>query len=183
MPLRSNGSQWLRGQRISTWLWAVASTMDSPMAFGGNSDHDINADPSCSRIPDPDMALCGSSGRSDQYDPWGQQSLQASTWLQVEAQTLPPTSALALLAAWTVGLNTDLSCSRALDPDVAFGGSKDQDLIMFSGGSSGLPYQHGPQWQPGQRLQNSPRLQPRPLSSAQPSVEPCATERRLYPWP
>lgn len=63
-----------------------------PMAFGGNSDHDINADPSCSRIPDPDMALCGSSGldismtshcgspgRSDQYEPWGQHSLQAST--------------------------------------------------------------------------------------------------------
>ena len=160
------------------------------MAFGGNSDHDINADPSCSRIPDPDMALCGSSGldismtsHCGSSGRWGQHSLQASTWLQVEAQTLPPTSALALLAAWTVGLNTNLSCSRALDPDVAFGGSKDQDLIMFSGGSSGLPYQHGPQWQPGQRLQNSPRLQPRPLSSARPSVEMCATERRLYPWP
>lgn len=35
-----------------------------------------------------------------------------------------------------MGLNTDFSCGRASGPDVAFSGSKDQDLIVISGGSS-----------------------------------------------
>lgn len=169
--------------------------MDIPIAFGGNSDHDINADPSCSRITDPDMTLCGSSGLdismtslcgstgcSDQYDPWGQHGLWTSAWLQVEAQTPPTHFRIGPGGSLDHGSQHRLQLWQGIGPRCGLqwqqGPGPHCDLRwQFSS------YQHGPQWQPGQGPQNSPRLQPRPLSSAWPSLETCATERRLYPWP
>lgn len=40
--------------------------------------------------------------------------------------------------------NTDFSCSRTMDPDVALGGSMDLNVIMTLGGSAGQSHQYGP---------------------------------------
>lgn len=39
------------------------------------------------------------------------------------------------MAIWTMDINIDLGCSRALDPDVALKGSKNLDIFMAPGGS------------------------------------------------
>lgn len=36
------------------------------------------------------------------------------------------------MATWATDINTDSSCSRAMDPDMPLGGSQSQDLTMVS---------------------------------------------------
>lgn len=79
-------------------------------------------------------------GHGYKYGAWWQPGPWKSTWLQMAAQTTDIT--WPLLVTWTLDINTDPSCTRALDPDMAL--SKNQDITIDSGGIIGHSCQEGP---------------------------------------
>lgn len=54
----------------------------------------------------------------------------AQQWSLVTAQTID--TPWTLMVTWATDINTDSSCSRAMDPDMPLGGSQSQDLTMVS---------------------------------------------------
>lgn len=114
---------------------------------------DIITDNSCSRVKGPDMTLsCRSSpdismtsnnstGHSDQYDhPWKQHDPCISAWLQWLAQTMD----IQMSFDGIMGNNTNLSCSRGMDPDTILDFCLGPDITMALGNIVDHSYWYGP---------------------------------------
>lgn len=104
------------------WPWSSTQTlassrvMDLHMALSSNG-------------LDITIASEGSTGHVDQHGPHGQHDPQMSKWLHAAAQTTHN--------GGNLGIKTDPSCSRIMDPGMALEGSLGSDITMLPGGSSG----------------------------------------------
>lgn len=67
---------------------------------------------------------------------------------------------------WAMEINTDTSCSRTKDPDMAHHSSLGLDITMAQGGSTGHPEQDGPSGSMALRHQHDLRGLARPQVSA-----------------
>lgn len=106
---------------------------------------DINLDPVCGRITDPDKASSsnsagchygdpgGSSGHLALYRPNGSLTLEYQHGLRCWPR-------LAMVTG-TVNINTDLDCSRVTDPNMALGSGPRSRRHQGTGWQAGRPHQ------------------------------------------
>lgn len=119
---------WQARSKVSSAVpQAAIQTKDIVMAFGGNMGlgHQHTLDmitdpdmaPGSSLGPDIPMASGGSTDHSDQHVPLWQHNSQISTWSLVAIQIMDMTWPLVVTQA--TDTDTDPSCSRTTDPDMA----------------------------------------------------------------
>ncbi|KAL6073616.1 hypothetical protein STEG23_027917 [Scotinomys teguina] len=144
---------------------------------------EINTDPSCSKIMEPDMGvlglditmvLGGSTGHPDQYGPGiililrHQHGLK---WL-----TRPLALAQHSMVSGAIDINTDPGRHRATEPDMALGSSLIPDDTMVPAGSAGYSDQHGPGGSMALGQLHGHRLWPRSRASIWPLVATCSSD-------
>lgn len=95
-------------------------------------------------------------------------------WHGLSWQHRPQIRACSLMVTWTMNINTDPSCSRASDPDMALRSSKDPKSSWLQVAAQATCISMASIGSMAPRLWHGPRLQHGSLISAQPSVETCA---------
>lgn len=88
------------------------------------------------------MASSGSTGHLDQYVLPQQHAPQISHGLWWQPS---PDIYLALVVPWATDTDTDPSCSRTVDPDMALGGSQGQDMASSHPPVESPTFLHGVQ--------------------------------------
>lgn len=93
-----------------------------------------NTEPDCSRTTDPDIILGSSTSSQMSMSPEAVQPRDLETASGSSTDHSPLPSARSLVVIQTTDINTDISCSRTIDPDMDPNSSIDQG------------HQRGPRW-------------------------------------